>query len=273
VLLFSPGLGSVRELHAGVTDDLAARGYVVVSMSHTYESAAVEFPGGRVEGPLADPEDAADRRTAIEARVADARFVLDELARLDRLDRLDFADLSRVGAFGHSYGGYAAGETMVHDRRVDAGANLDGAMGWSVGEGDHRPGEVVTRGLDRPFLLVGGELVDADTGARLPHTHRERSIDPTWADFWPNQRGWKRDLFFERGTHYSFTDLQFAVPQLDRVLSPERQRDIVGAIDPARSLAAQRDHLAAFFDLHLKGRPTRLFHGGSPHHPDVRLVR
>ncbi|MFD7652415.1 alpha/beta hydrolase family protein [Actinosynnema sp. NPDC059797] len=267
VVLFSPGFGSVRELHVGVTDDLASRGYVVVSMSHTHESVAVEFPGGRVEPPLADVEDVGDRRTAIDARVADTRFVLDELARLD------YADLSRVGAFGHSYGGYAAGEAMVHDRRIDAGVNLDGAMAHSFGGSDYRPGEVVTRGLDRPFMLVGGELVDGDTGARLPHSHRERSIDPTWADFWPNQRGWKRDLFFERSSHYSFTDLQFAVPQLDPLFSPEQRAAIVGEIDPERSLGAQRDYLAAYFDLHLKGRHTHLFRGDSPRYPDVRFIR
>ncbi|QFZ16133.1 alpha/beta hydrolase family protein [Saccharothrix syringae] len=266
VLLFSPGLGSVRELHAGVTDDLASRGYVVVSMSHTHESVAVEFPDGRVEPPLLDVEDPEDRRTAIEARIADTRFVLDELARFDH------ADLSRVGAFGHSYGGFTAGETMVRDRRIDVGANLDGALAVSTDEADYQPGEVVTRGLDRPFLLVGSELVDSDTGARVPHTHRERAVDPTWADFWPNQRGWKRDLFFEGSRHNSFTDLQFAIPQLGGVLTPEQQQAIVGTIDPGRSLEAQRDYLAAYFDLHLKGRPTGLFRGDSPRHPDVHLV-
>ncbi|WOP38612.1 hypothetical protein RKE32_34985 [Streptomyces sp. Li-HN-5-13] len=30
-------------------DDLASRGYVVVTLDHTYDATAVQFPGGRVE--------------------------------------------------------------------------------------------------------------------------------------------------------------------------------------------------------------------------------
>lgn len=279
VVLFSPGMGSARELSAGVTDDLAGRGYVVVSMSHTHESLAVEFPGGRVEPPLVDPNDPAQLTTALDARVADTRFVLDQLERIARGENPDAErdplprglgralDLSRVGMFGHSYGGFTAGETMVHDRRIDAGINVDGAMGPAA-----EPGEVVTRGLDRPFMLVGGDFVDPATGAWVEHSHLVPEFDPTWARFWPNQRGWKRDLHFDRATHFGFTDLQFAVPQLGGLVTPEKQREVVGEIDPTRSLAAQHDYFAGFFDLHLKGRDTGLFGGGSPGHPDVRFV-
>ncbi|GGP14508.1 hypothetical protein GCM10012278_70590 [Nonomuraea glycinis] len=49
VALFSPGFGYPRETYTAIIDDLASRGHVVVSLSHTYESAAVEFPGGRLE--------------------------------------------------------------------------------------------------------------------------------------------------------------------------------------------------------------------------------
>ncbi|MFJ6670384.1 alpha/beta hydrolase family protein [Actinosynnema sp. NPDC091369] len=279
VVLFSPGFGSARELNAGLDDDLASRGYVVVSMSHTHESLAVEFPDGRVVPPAVDPSDPAQLTTALEARMGDTRFVLDQLERIARGGNPDAQrdplprglgralDLSRVGMFGHSYGGFTAGETMVRDRRLDAGINVDGAMAHGSG-----PGEVVTRGLDRPFMLVGADFVDPVTGARVEHSHRTPEFDPTWAQFWPNQRGWKRDLHFDRGTHYSFTDLQFAVPQLGGVVTPEKQREVVGEIDAARSLAAQHDYFAGFFDLHLKGRDTGLFRGGSPQHPDVRFI-
>ena len=283
VVLFSPGYGSARELSAGLTDDLASRGYVVVSMSHTHESLAVEFPGGRVEPPLVDESDPTHLKTALDARVADTRFVLDQLGSIARGHNPDAErdplprglgralDLSRVGMFGHSYGGFTAGETMVHERRIDAGINVDGAMSHGLGAG-YQPGEVVTRGLDRPFMLVGADFVDPGTGGRIERSHRTPELDPTWADFWVNQRGWKRDLHFDGSRHFSFTDLQFAVPQLGGVLSPEKQREVVGEIDPARSLAAQHDYYAGYFDLHLKGRDTGLFRGDSPQHPDVRFI-
>jgi hypothetical protein len=283
VVLFSPGFGSARELSAGLADDLASRGYVVVSMSHTHESLAVEFPGGRVEPPLIDQDDPTQFKTALDARVADTRFVLDQLGSIARGHNPDAErdplprglgralDLSRVGMFGHSYGGFTAGETMVHDRRIDAGMNVDGAMSHGFGDG-YRPGEVVTRGLDRPFMLVGADFVDPETGGVVEHSHVTPSFDPTWAEFWANQRGWKRDLHFDRGTHYSFTDLQFAVPQLGAVITPEKQREVVGGIDATRSLTAQHEYFAGYFDLHLKGRDRGLFGGGSPQHPDVRFI-
>jgi 8-oxo-dGTP pyrophosphatase MutT (NUDIX family) len=49
VLLYSPGAGDPRALGTTLCDDLASRGYAVVTVDHTYDAGAVEFPGGRVE--------------------------------------------------------------------------------------------------------------------------------------------------------------------------------------------------------------------------------
>ncbi|MBB5958814.1 dienelactone hydrolase [Saccharothrix tamanrassetensis] len=278
VVLFSHGFGGARELNVALTDDLAGRGYVVASISHTHEAAGVEFPDGRVLTGSVDQEDPAARKTAIDTRVADSRFVLDQLTRLDRGDNPDAErdplprglagslDLSKVGMFGHSYGGYTAGETMYHDRRVDAGINIDGSMAWG------EDGEVVKHGLDRPFMLVGGDFVDPGTGKVIVHSHTETEFDPTWYRFWQNQRGWKRDLHFDRSTHYSFTDLQFVAPQLAPILKPGKKEELVGAIDANRSLAAQHDYFADFFDLHLKRRNGYLFDHGPACHPDTRFI-
>ncbi|MFS8099664.1 prolyl oligopeptidase family serine peptidase [Lentzea alba] len=258
VVLFSPGLQAPREFYTSTADDLASRGYVVVTVSHTYESLAVEFPGNRVVygGIDGSPE---TMKKVIDTRVADMRFVLDKLPSLHK-----WADTSRVGIAGHSSGGYTAGETMVHDRRFDAGINIDGGMEHTGDGGTHAPGRVVTEGLDRPFLLFGG---DTDTREL---SHVDTSLTRTWADFWPNQRGWKRDVHLDDGAHLGFsTDLQWAVPQIAAV-SPERRVGLTGTIDPRDALRAQHDYVAAFFDLHLKRRGTELF--DRPRHPGVRLV-
>ncbi|RKT51951.1 alpha/beta hydrolase family protein [Saccharothrix australiensis] len=280
VVVFSHGFGSAKELNTGLTDDLASRGYVVASVSHTHEAAVVEFPGGRVVPGTVDQLDPAVRKTAIDTRVADSRFVLDQLARLDRGDNPDAErdplprglagslDLTEVGMFGHSYGGYTTGETMFQDRRFDAGINIDGSMGWDDGQF----GDVVKHGLDRPFLLVGGDFVDPETGERWEHSHVDTRLGPTWAKFWEVQRGWKRDLHFDRSTHYSFTDLQFVTPQVASLLKPGKQEELVGAIDAKKSLDAQHDYVARFFDVHLKHRDGRLFDHGPARHPDTRFV-
>ncbi|TYB71015.1 lipase [Nonomuraea sp. PA05] len=286
VALFSPGFGFPREMYTAIIDDLASHGYVVASLSHTYESAAVEFPGGRLELAVSEGE-GPELAKALDARVADTRFVLDQLTKLTRGENPDAGkrplprglgrslDLSRVGAYGHSSGGFTAGETMVHDRRVDAGVNLDGAMATAIGYPPgtpYVPGEVTKRGLDRPFLLMGAEGVDAN-GNLLEHTHRNPAFDRSWADFWAVQRGWKRDLFLRGGsTHLAYSDLQIIVPQLGARVARDKREALIGTIDPRRSLAAQRDYLGAFFDLHLRGRDRHLFDGESPRHPDIDFI-
>ncbi len=45
---------------------------------------------------------------------------------------------------------------------------------------------------------------------------------------------------------------------------------MIGTVEPKQSLAAQRMYVAAFFDLHLRGRPTSIFEQAA--HPDVRIV-
>lgn len=257
VVVFSPGFQSTREMHANVVDDLASHGYVVVSISHTHEAMLVEFPEGRIVPSAVADRGTATMRTAIDARVADVRFVLDALP--DRLPGLDF---SRVGAVGHSYGGYTVGESMVHDRRIDAGVNVDGAMEHTGSGSTYSPGLVVLRGLDRAFLLLGGHSGPAAL------SHVDTRATRTWADFWSSQRGWKREVHLDDSAHHSFSDFQWLVPQLP--VAPDRRALIIGSVDPDRSLLVQHSYLAAFFDLHLKGKPTSLFEQSC--FPEARLV-
>ncbi|MFD9963351.1 alpha/beta hydrolase family protein [Amycolatopsis sp. NPDC058986] len=285
VVLFSPGYGVARETYAVLTDDLASRGYVVVSLSHTHESAAVEFPGGRVERSMSTPGDPVEMKKAIDARVADSRFLLDQLTRLAQGDNPDAEqrplprhlgqalDLSRVGMFGHSYGGYTSGETMYHDSRIDAGVNLDGAMAYGFGANGipYLPGEVVKHGLDRPFLLFGSQLVDPATGKPTDHNH-VNPFDRSWVDFWASQRGWKRDLTIDGSRHLGYSDLQALVPQFAQLISADKRIDLIGTVDPGRSLTAQRDFVSGFFDLHLRGFDRHLFDGPSPCYPEVKFV-
>ncbi|MDX8149099.1 prolyl oligopeptidase family serine peptidase [Lentzea sp. BCCO 10_0061] len=258
VVLFSPGLQSPREFYAGAADDLASRGYVVVTVSHTHETVAVEFPGNRIEWGLMQDAGQATMKKAIDTRVADMRFVLSELPKLH-----NGADTSRVGIAGHSYGGYTAAETMANDRRFDAGINIDGAMEHTGDDGPYAPGKAVIEGLDRPFLLFGGDLGEREL------SHVDTSLTRTWADFWPNQRGWKRDVHLDDGAHLGFSDMQWSVPQIGAVPT-ERRESLIGTIDSAAALKAQHDYVAAFFDLHLKHRGTRLFERAR--HEGIRLV-
>jgi predicted dienelactone hydrolase len=273
VVLYSPGFGVPRAVGTEVTEELVGRGYVVVTIDHTYEASLVEFPGGRVATQTLPPQSAQRTRTAVDTRVADTRFVLDRLKALRSGRNPDAEgralprglartlDLSRIGIFGHSAGGIQAAEAMREDRRLDAGIDFDGTMEYSDGS----LVRVAQTGLSRPFMLMG-----AATGG-TPQTHL---TNRSWKAFWDHSSGWKRDLNVPAGSHYSFTDLQTILPALSKRigLPADKVRAFVGTVDPDRMTAAQRAYVTAFFDRHLRGKPERLLNSPSPDHPDVRFV-
>ena len=156
---------------------------------------------------------------------------------------------------------------MLADPRIDAGVNLDGSMAYRMSK--RQFGEVVSRGLDRPFMLIGA---GASGGATRPHTHL---YAPDWQRFWTNSKGWKLDLYMPEGEHFTFTDYQTVAPQLQRkvFLPGAVTRVALGTVDAQRSLATQRAYIAAFFDQHLRGVEQPLLRGPSPLHPDIDFVR
>ncbi|MGR7002444.1 hypothetical protein ACU686_37895 [Yinghuangia aomiensis] len=140
---------------------------------------------------------------------------------------------------------------MFADRRFRAGANLDGAVF----------GPVVAGGLDRPQLLL--EAAD----------HEAMTYDSAWQQFWPNLHGWRRMYVLEKSRHMSYTDIQILMPQIAAHLGqpPGSTEPMLGTIRPDRAVAATRAFVTAFFDLHLRGRATRLFDGTSGAYPEMRF--
>lgn len=283
VALFSPGYQYSRFVNTAQVEDLASRGYVVVTMDHTHETP-VEFPGGRFlpgvpASQLPDPD---FTRQAVETRTADARFVLDQLDRIagggnpdaegnDLPDGLgDGLDLRKVGMFGFSLGGYATANTLLEDERVLAGIDLDGSLQDDPAKGPL--GEVARKGLDQPFLLFGS----ADTQRTDPG---KEYYDPSWASFWAAQRGGKLNLGLAGTKQKAFTDYQFIFDQLfheiygDDPIITSVLKALVGGAEPQRSVLAQRDYIAAFFDQTLRRRPSLLLRGDSPKFPEVHFAR
>ena len=253
VVLYSPGVVDPRTFGTTLTDDLASRGYVVVTVDHTYEATAVEFPGGRVEHSVLPAELAAaggdeERirallRKTLDARVADVRFVLDALPGALPRELRHAADLTRTGMFGPSAGGFAALQTMHDDRRLRAGADLDGVLAYVQEDGD--PGHYATvaeDGLDRPFLIMGK---DGNSQATVP----------SWGELARRSSAWHRCVTLPGAAHGTYTDAEAVLPQLARALHlpPEVVLANIGTASPAAAVAAQRRRLAAFF-AHTLGR-------------------
>src|ERR671937_799924 len=184
VLVFLPGWSSPREAYSGLCADLASRGYVVVALSHPYESAVSVLADGRVVGTaVAASVLGANMADMTPIRVADSRFVLDQLGRLAQVDPgsplVGHMDVPHTGIVGHSMGGAAAAQVVAEDTRFLVGVNLDGTLpaalvgGWHLGapflwlqgDGQQQASYLQTRdelmgGLQRggEVLIVGGSV-------------------------------------------------------------------------------------------------------------------
>jgi len=283
VVLYSPGAGDPRSLGTTLADDLASRGYIVVTIDHTYETPAVEFPGGRVEKSRMLEEftkaqseqrvpELLQKVTAV--RVADTRFVLDQLTVLALGRNPDVEhrklpqalggalDLARIGMLGHSAGGFTAVQTMHDDARIKAGVNMDGVLGYVQDDSDpSNPSSAATDGLDRPVLLMG-------------HQGNDHHTSPSWNALWEHSSGWRRDLTLNGSQHASFTDAESLLPQIAGPLGIPQSTVTakIGSIAPDRAVAAEEAYISAFFDRWLRGRDTHLLDGPSPDHPEMRFV-
>ncbi|UVI30034.1 FtsX-like permease family protein [Paenibacillus spongiae] len=277
VILYSPG-GSIPRIFGTVlVEELASKGYIVVTVDHTYETSVVEFPNGHlVTEQLPGGNRAQIILKMLDVRVDDMRFVLDQLAAIREGGNSDHKqiplpsgldkvmNLSKIGIFGHSAGGATAAQLMYVDDRVAAGIDMDGTMGFMP---DY-PLPVAQHGLDRPFLLMeAGYNSDGEVDSHL--TAEDRN------SFWRHSSGWKLDLSIPEGAHFTFTDYQFLLPQLESKLSmsPQVIQSLIGFAGPDRMLAAQRSYITAFFDLHLKGIPQSLLLEPSTLYPEVEFVK
>ncbi|WP_433519599.1 hypothetical protein ACQP2T_31060 [Nonomuraea sp. CA-143628] len=157
VALFSPGFGFPRETYTAIVDDLASRGYVVVSLSHTYESAAVEFPDGRLELAVSEGEEP-ELKKALDARVADSRFVLNQQPLMLGMDGAEHAAARRsvIGEF--TVRRVAALRPRVQDIKFNA-VTLGEATNMNIHTGEL----TVTEGSD-PIIELATLASDGPTG-------------------------------------------------------------------------------------------------------------
>jgi dienelactone hydrolase len=168
VILFSPGLTASAEMYAGLTEDLASLGYVVVTVNHPYISGPTALPGGGLAVPDPDLEGSDE---LIEITLADMRTVL---AWLERQNGTAGAllggklDLNRIGAYGHSFGGATALQLERQDPRVKAAVDLDGSV-----YGDR------TKSWTKPWMILQGI-----------HRYEGQLIDDyTVREMWDNRAG------------------------------------------------------------------------------------
>lgn len=267
VVLYSHGLGGNRAEVTALVEDLASHGYIVVTIDHIHDAGVVELPDGRVETgaiPEFDEHNEVPLTTkAVQARVTDTHFVLDQLAAINRGANPDHErrplprglrsafDLDHVGMFGHSDGGTTTAHAIHTDTRITTGINLDGTL-WTP---------EAAAGSDRPFLQFGKQDLDPFQAT-------------TWAAFRANQRGPRLELHLTGSTHSTFEDFAVLLPQAAPFLcvTPEQVTAVVGTIDGQRAVATLRTYVNAYLDTYLRHHHSRLLDRPSPRYPEIRFA-
>lgn len=280
VLVFSHGYWGTPTQNTVQMEELASHGYVLFSIGHSHESAALLHPDGRLVGLshelfrsvqelgrkpgygallwrlIASPDPEERQRllqenserdvhfsTSVRLWAADTSFVLDELQRPDPAPAL-----------------------RRFQRRLDMerigvfGMSFGGATAAAVCLQDSRCraginmdgtmfGAVAARdsALHVPFMFMTSEPF-----GMLPEPVFRRTRAPAWL------------LKVNGSTHLDFTDLSLVSPLL-------RTAGMMGPIDGERMQTIMNAYIVAFFDRTLADRDPPLLQGASTDYPEVEL--
>jgi pimeloyl-ACP methyl ester carboxylesterase len=268
VVIMRGGASAAVWGYSTLAEDLASHGYVVVGFDAPYRTYSVVFPDGRVikRIPENNPELCLEKtgqerdrcaNRLLTAWTADIAFVLDRLEQLNAsatsgkfTGRLD---LTRVGVFGHSFGGAQAAQFCSQDSRCKAGIDVDGAPHDSV----------IQTGINRPFLfLLSDHSHESDSEGGQIMTNIRSIYDRLPPDG-------KAFLEIRGANHFLFSD-DGALLKSHIVMRTLRMVGIVG-IDGRRQLAVTAYCLRSFFDAYLKGTNASRLNISSPLYPEIEV--
>ncbi|MCM3627773.1 dienelactone hydrolase family protein [Paenibacillus glycanilyticus] len=275
VVLFSHGAGTSMAVHTSQYEDLASHGYIVAAIDHTYVSAGTVFPDHAVSAMEAttDFHIAEPAEIITQIMADDASFVMDKLSELNEgkeMQDVDFKgklDLDHIGVMGHSVGGAAAYNLAMHDSRVKAAVNLDGAV-YVTPENDKAMAPFlmlandknhIQQIKDRKPLIQDLNEVAAEEQEQLisesVYGTRE-AYEAAYNKARQNITGLtdmleaSGSLYTIKGSdHMKFTDFGLLIGSNWL----RNKIGIGGKTDPARCLIITEALTRAFFDQHLKG--------------------
>ena len=270
VLLFSPSSGGFRNQNTFEVEELVSQGYIVVGIDHPYSSSRVVFPDGRIAHSVPWIEtasqaafDASNRRVErmVEDHVADARFLLNEMERWNQPGSKELLsgrmELTRVGVFGHSFGGALAGGLCVADSRVVAGINMDG---WMFGDAEKN-------GIRKPFFFMssgdgrGPERAELDKLSGDARIEGEKDLLDWQATLRSLREFGGYHLTILGSDHGNYSDLILFKRELPFIGPPR--------LDPYQVFETVNAYTLAFFDRYVRLRPAPLL--DRPGAPGVRL--
>jgi predicted dienelactone hydrolase len=270
VIIMRAGASLEVASYSSLVEDLASHGYIVVGVDAPYRTGIVSFPEGRIikRIPQNNPEVCLEKTGQERDRCAsrfltawnsDIAYVLDRLAELNTSDSSGKftakLDMTRVGIFGHSFGGAQATQFCSEDSRCKAGIDLDGAP----------HGSVIQTGINRPFMFLGSDHSPESD----PETRQIKAdIQSIYERIPVNERLY---VWIRGANHFTFSD-DGAVLKSHFLRGVLRVLGKLG-IDGDRQIAVTRYCLRTFFDAYLKkssGSPPELL---SPLYPEIRVLK
>jgi len=226
VIIFSPGYDGVYQIYTSLIEDIVSNGFIVVSINHPYVSGVTVFPDGR---KIYVAENSTGN-LGLKSVVEDAKFVLNKITELNETDS-DLKgrfDLSKVGMYGHSFGGASTSICCYEDNRFLCGLTLDGVFYL----------DYIPEGLNKPFLLMIAE---------------DRFNDENVQEMWNNLYGDSYKVEIMGSTHYAYTDVGLLLNHLVPLI-PNKLLGF-GTIEPKRHVNITRNFELAFFEVYLKDKP------------------
>jgi len=257
VLVFSHGSYSKASGYYALIEEIVSHGYIVLNINHTYESVGTLFPNEKIKlydsafdrkynnqemaemswKTMEDYKQAKNceeqhhsiehcLRNYVAADIThrwakDFSLVIDQLEEWNTSSFLsNKMDLSKLGVFGHSQGGSAAGQALLDDKRIVAGINIDGVQ-W---------GEMIDTFMIKPFALLSSD----------------------WAESHPNfnahafQNGGTNDFYNAKilnSGHSNFMDIPFLI-NLSLI-------NEAGTINPNQAIEVTSTMVLQFFDKYL----------------------
>lgn len=277
ILLMSHGdTGSPLE-STSTAEALVEAGYVVVGINMTYNATAgfvedelvIGDPDASVQAvqPLIDENSTFQDRLTNWDKVTylNGYFARDISATIDELVRVNRRpgpfrgklDLSRIGAFGHSFGGSQSYRALINDSRIDAAVNVDGTI----------LDNAYKRGTRKPFMTFLSYRPNQSQVneirallAQLGYTEAQINwiIEHSSTDNIAFQKSRRSiQVSIPRAGHNNFTDRglwqEFGVPS--EALSTE--------LSPTWILNVYQTYLKAFFDQNVRGRNQPILHRSS----------
>lgn len=235
IVIISHGWGGFMSLHTDLAEELASRGYIVLSIDHTYGSVATSFIDETVyqnKGALPNRNDPSFLDAAhqlVYTYAGDISRTLDYLEEKNSSSYSFFKgrlDLDYIGLIGHSTGGGADVAVALNDNRIKALLGLDA---W-VEPIEHSN---IIQGLSIPAIFLRSE-----TWQEGPNNHHLFNLI---------QHSAQAKLYQIDGTTHSDFTMAYMFSPLTRMIG------FTGSLDSDYLLQMQKDIMNSFFDKHLKG--------------------